>query len=120
MNNILYTSSFKDHLQNYIDLKRAIGYKFDTDASHLKRFDDFIIEKYPETTALTKEIVLDWCRKKTYEAQATQCTRASAMRQFGNWIPLESKLISFQKDITLEKASTCRIFIPLLSWQSFL
>ncbi len=86
MNNILYTSSFKDHLQNYIDLKRAIGYKFDTDASHLKRFDDFIMEKYLETTVLTKEIVLDWCRKKTYEAQATPCTRASTMRQFGKYL----------------------------------
>ncbi len=86
MNNIIYAGPFKIHIQNYVKLKQAIGYKFHTDASHLKRFDRFTLEKYPETTGLTKEIVLDWCSKKTYEAQATQCSRASNIRQFGKYL----------------------------------
>ena len=44
------------------------------------------MEKYPNATALTKEIVLDWCSKKTYEAQANQCSRASIIRQFGKYL----------------------------------
>ncbi len=86
MNSIIYVGPFKDYIQNYVKLKQAIGYKYHTDASHLKRFDRFILEKYPETTALTKKIVLDWCSKKTYEAQATQCSRASNIRQFGKYL----------------------------------
>jgi integrase len=86
MTNPIYTGSLKDHLQNYVDLKRAIGYKFDEEASCLKRFDRFILEKYPEMTALTKEIVLDWCSKKAYEAQANQCFRASLIRRFGTYL----------------------------------
>ena len=86
MNNIIYAGPFKDHIQNYVKLKQAVGYKFHTDASHLKHFDRFTSEKYPETTGLTKEIVLDWCSKKTYEAQATQCSRASNIRQFGKYL----------------------------------
>jgi integrase/recombinase XerD len=86
MSNIIYVGPFKDHIQHYIELKKAIGYKYDTDASHLKRFARFTLEKYPETTVLTKELVLDWCRKKTYEAQATQCSRASLIRQFGKYL----------------------------------
>jgi integrase len=86
MNNPIYTSPFKDHFQNYVDLKRASGYTFDEEAIHLKRFDTFILEKYQETTDLTKEIVLDWCSKKTYEAQANQRARASTIRQFGNYL----------------------------------
>lgn len=82
MNNITYAGPFKDHIQNYVKLKQAIGYKFETDAGHLKRFDRFTLEKYPEVTALTKEVVLDWCSKKTYEAQANQCSRASNIRGF--------------------------------------
>lgn len=86
MNNPIYTGPLKDHLQNYVDLNRAIGYKFDTSASRLQRFDRFVLEKYPETTTLTKEIVLDWCSKRTYEAQANQCHRASLIRQFGTYL----------------------------------
>jgi hypothetical protein len=86
MNNSIYTSSFKDHIKNYVELKQAIGYKFNTEAHHLKRFDNFIGERYPEASFLTKEIVLEWCRKKTYEAQQNQCTRTSLIRQFGIYL----------------------------------
>ncbi len=86
MTNPIYTGLLKDHLQNYVDLKRAIGYKFDEEASCLKRFDRFILEKYPEMAALTKEIVLDWCGKKTYETEATRYQRASIIRKFGMYL----------------------------------
>ena len=83
MNKIIYESSFKNHIKSYIDLKQAVGYKYKTEADHLKRFDRFIVENYPLETSLTKEIVLNWCSKKSYEAQANQCSRASIIRQFG-------------------------------------
>jgi len=86
MREIIYEGPFKDHIKNHIELKRAVGYKYDTEAGHLKRFDRFTMEKYPYATVLTKEIVLDWCSKKTYEAQANQCSRASVIRQFGKYL----------------------------------
>jgi len=86
MNNPLHTGSLKEHIQNYIDLKQAVGLKYDTEAGDLKRFDKFIVAKYPGTATLTKEIVIDWCRKRTYEAQKNQCLRASIMRQFGKYL----------------------------------
>lgn len=48
MNNIIYIGPFKDHLQNHVKLKQAIGYKYDIDANHLKRFDQFTFEKISE------------------------------------------------------------------------
>ena len=86
MSEIIYEGPFKDHVKDHVELKRAVGYKYDTDASQLKRFDRFTLEKYPHATFLTKEIVLDWCSKKTYEAQANQCSRASIIRQFGKYL----------------------------------
>lgn len=86
MHNIVYTGFFKNHIQDYVELKKAIGYKYDTQANCLKRFDEFTLEKHPEATALTKEIVLDWCSKKSYEAQANQCIRVSIIRQFGQYL----------------------------------
>ena len=86
MREIIYQGPFEDHLKDYVELKRAVGYKYETDAGNLKRFDKFTLERYPYTTRLTKEIVLDWCCKKTYEAQANQCSRASVIRQFGKYL----------------------------------
>jgi integrase/recombinase XerD len=86
MNNREYEGPFKDHMGNHVALKQAVGYKYETDAAHLKRFDRFTLEKYPEATVLTKEIVLEWCSKKAYEAQANQCSRASIIRQFGAYL----------------------------------
>jgi integrase len=86
MSEIIYEDPFKEYIKNHVELKRAVGYKYDMDAAHLKRFDRFTLEKYPSATVLTKEIVLDWCRKKTYEAQANQCSRASIIRQFGKYL----------------------------------
>jgi len=86
MSEIIYECPFKEPIKDHIQLKRAIGYKYDTDAAHLKRFDRFTLGKYPRATVLTKEIVLDWCAKKSYEAQANQCSRASIIRQFGKYL----------------------------------
>jgi integrase/recombinase XerD len=86
MNNFIYAGPFKNHIQNHVKLKQAVGYKYHTDAGHLKRFDQFTLEKYPQATTLTKEIVLDWCSKKTYETQANQNSRASIIRQFGKYL----------------------------------
>ena len=86
MNNLIYIGPFKEHIKNHIELKKAVGYKYDTEAIHLKRFDKFTIEKYSDATSLTKEIVLDWCSKKSYEAQANQCSRASIIRQFAQYL----------------------------------
>jgi len=86
MNNIIYAGPFKKQIQNYIELKQAIGYRYDSEANHLKRFDRFTAEKYPKAIFLTKEIVIEWCKKKTYEAQQNQCSRASIIRQFGKYL----------------------------------
>lgn len=86
MSKLNYKGPFKSHIQNHVELKQAVGYKYDSEIDHFKRFDRFTLEKYPHATSLTKEIVLEWCSKKTYEAQANQCSRASIIRQFGKYL----------------------------------
>jgi integrase/recombinase XerD len=76
-----FKGPFAEHIKNHVCLKQAVGYKYEVEARHLLRFSIFTAEKYPESTMLTKGIVLDWCSKKSYEAQANQCTRSSILRQ---------------------------------------
>lgn len=86
MDKIVYKSFFKDYLQSHVDLKQALGYKYEAEAAHLKRFDRYLVDNYPLATALTKEIVLTWCRKKNYEAQANLRARAGILRQFTKYL----------------------------------
>jgi len=81
MRDLSFKGPFAECIADHVSLKRAIGYKFEADAESLMRFSIFTAEKYPDAAALTREIVLDWCAKKLYEAQATQCARASTLRQ---------------------------------------
>jgi integrase len=82
----LYEGPFGKYIQDFVELKQAIGYKYDTEARHLKRFDEFTVRKYPLADRLSKKIVLDWGKRRSYEAHATQCSRASIMRQFGKYM----------------------------------
>ena len=79
-----FTGPFRVSLQEFIHLKQSVGYKFATGALH--RFDRFTTEHYPTADCLTKDIVLDWCRKRPYEAPANRNTRASIIRQFGAYL----------------------------------
>lgn len=85
MSKLQYTGPFKEDIQSHIELKQAIGYKYETEARHLQRFDQFVLQKYPQATYLSRDIVLDWCSRKPYETQASQCTRASILRQFAKY-----------------------------------
>jgi len=43
MNKYTYYGPFKTLIQDFIKLKQAIGYKYFTEAEHLKRFDTFTL-----------------------------------------------------------------------------
>ncbi len=86
MNDYVYKGPFALYLKEHVALKKSIGYKYEAEELHLRRFDDFTLKKYPNTILLTKEIVLEWCKKKSYEAQANQCSRASIIRQFAVYL----------------------------------
>jgi integrase len=86
MHKYSYNGPFKNHIQDFIELKQAVGYKYLSEAGHLKRFDTFTLEKYSTAEFLTKEIVMNWCIKKSYEKQENLCARASVIRQFSIYL----------------------------------
>lgn len=86
MNKYDYQGPFKCYILDFIELKQAIGYKYITEVGHLKRFDIFTLQKYADADSLNKEIVMDWCTKKSYEKQENLCSRASILRQFAMYL----------------------------------
>lgn len=86
MNKYIYYGPFKTYIHDFIELKQAVGYKYFAEAEHLKRFDTYTLEKHSSSKILTKEIVMEWCTKKSYEKQGNLCERASIIRQFAIYI----------------------------------
>jgi integrase len=86
MNKYDYQGPFKNHILDFIELKQAIGYKYISEACNLKRFDTFTLQKYADANSLSKEIIMDWCTKRSYEKQENLCGRASIIRQFAIYL----------------------------------
>lgn len=86
MNNPSYNGPFKMLIQDFVEVKQALGYKYLTEALRLKQFDKFTVEKYNSASTLTKEIVMAWCTKKPHETQKNLCIRATAIRQFAIYL----------------------------------
>lgn len=93
MNNSVYSGPFRKEMQDFISLKRAVGYKYLTEAGILKRFDTFLAQNYPSITNLTKEIVTGWCARTLHETAANQCSRSSVIRQFTKYLDASGKQV---------------------------
>lgn len=74
-------SIFSSDIQNFIQEKRALGYKYDTEEAMLKRFDAFCSSQHPKETTLSSNIVLDWAKKRPNEKPATQQVRISPVNE---------------------------------------
>lgn len=86
MNNSDYHGPFKTYIQNFVEVKQALGYKYLTEALCLKRFDRFTVENYNSASTLTREIVMAWCTKKPHEKQENLRARASVIRLFATYL----------------------------------
>lgn len=82
----VFAGPFRKEMQDFISLKRAIGYKYNTEPGILKRFDAYLAEKYPSANTLSKEVVTGWCAKTMHETPANHCSRASVVRQFSKYL----------------------------------
>lgn len=80
------SSFFEKYAEDYIKLKKSIGFKFETETGYLKRLLNFLHENYPDSTELTKEMVIDWCKKRPYEQQKNLNARVTIIRQFAKYL----------------------------------
>jgi integrase len=81
MNPFSYNSPLKQCIQAMINEKRALGYKYDSSARLLYKFDQFCLTYGCTAPILSKELVLAWCQKHPNEAQATYRTKLTVIRQ---------------------------------------
>lgn len=121
MNKTIYRSVFQKEIRDLIELKRALGFSYESEAGSLRRIDTFLCENNISEKCITKEVCDLWCRKRTYETVSNQASRISIMRVFCRYlndagIPAYIPL----KGITHKKADMTLISIPMKSFVIFL
>ncbi len=86
MTKIIYKSIFHKEINDFIEIKRALGFSYNSEAKALKRIDTFLIENSVINKCITKELCDKWCRKRTYETITNQASRISIMRVFCRYL----------------------------------
>ncbi len=86
MNEYTFKSVFADDIQEFISLKRALGFKYISEQGMLQRIDTYFADNNVTAREITKEISDGWCRKRSYETLANQSSRISVMRVFSRYL----------------------------------
>lgn len=87
MKSIEYNSIFSELIQDFIDYKRAAGYKYESETSYLKEFDELCCSLNIMTPVITKELSDIWCTKKPHESErSSHQKRVSCIRQFALYL----------------------------------
>lgn len=71
---------------DYIDSKRALGYKYEAESMALRRIDRFFIDEGLTEKTISKEVCMKWCSKRSYEKQSNFNSRTSIMRGFTSYL----------------------------------
>ena len=76
-----YSSVFAPYIEGLIECKRSNGFKYNNASELLLKFDEFIIERHPEATVITKYISDEWCTRRPTEGSSHHGSRISVLRQ---------------------------------------
>lgn len=81
-----FASPFQTFIQEVIYQKRSLGYKYDSSARMLYKFDQFCLTYGCTEPVLSKELVHAWSQKRPNEAQATLQNRVNVVRQLAMYM----------------------------------
>ncbi len=85
--NYSFQGPFASLLEDFIEFKRSMGFKYVKEAQHLKRFSEFSAQFGLDEPKLTKEISDAWCLKRPYEKRRNGTDqRVTCLRQFSFYL----------------------------------
>jgi len=81
-----FYSVFGPYMDQYIDLKRSLGYKCADVGYAFSSFDGFAVAQNLSEIAVTKEFTDEWCTKKPNESDKNRYNRIQLIRQFSQFL----------------------------------
>ena len=77
---MMFRCNMHEYMNMLVQSKHALGISYQVGEHNLHEFDNFIMEKFPDTETITKEIAESWAVKRSYEKVGTQRQRITPMR----------------------------------------
>lgn len=77
-----FTSVLGADMQSFINMKRALGFRYESEEYWLHHFDRCWTESNGDSTEVTIESISDWTAQRPSEGKTTQSIRIGALRQF--------------------------------------
>ncbi len=81
-----FWSVFAPYINDFIGLKRSLGYKYKEEERLLYRFDRFILDQGHTCIGLTKEISDKWACKRNIESELTMYSKVKIVRQLAEYL----------------------------------
>ncbi len=82
MKNYELKSSIASFIQEFIDYKRALGYKYDSEAYVMHQFDDYWKKTNGTNREITRDSLNGWMERRAKEGMTSRSARISVVRQF--------------------------------------
>jgi integrase/recombinase XerD len=86
MSNKSFWSVFAPHINDFISLKRSLGYKYEVEERTLHTFDQFILNQGHTSLGLTKEISDQWGDRRHNEAELTIYGKVIVVKQMAEYL----------------------------------
>lgn len=86
ISNKSFWSVFAPYINDYISLKRSLGYKYEEEERSLHIFDRFILDQGHVSLGLTKEIADKWADRRHNEAELTIYNKVLVVKQLAEYI----------------------------------
>jgi len=80
---VSYRSALAPYLHQFVEEKRALGYRYHAQAQWLVAFDRFLLERGITSPDLPKEVVGAWACRRPHESISTQQNRIRLVQQLG-------------------------------------
>jgi len=80
------SSGLRESISNFVQVKRGLGYIYETQEYMLWCFDRFCSENYPGNSDLSKTMAMHWAERRSNELQKSQECRISVVRQLARFM----------------------------------
>lgn len=81
-----YSSIYGLHIKQFIEMKRVLGFKYQTGTIVLNQIDTLAAERMEISLGITKEFAEVWGKKKSYESDSYQYSRICFLAQFSSYL----------------------------------
>jgi len=82
----IFASAFAERINDFVEQKKAVGFSYGSSLCLLRNFDKFCSERFPQETALTKELCTAWAIRKSTEGNNTFRNRLMPVREFARYL----------------------------------